>query len=690
MQSLAQFGFGNLYELILSPPHSYQNTMPIQNLAEGTEGALSLQITDSRYHPKAYTFYGFCKSLNAMVELVYFYPKPYHKSLFTLGQEAIVQGKMRLNNGTPSFIQPKVIKSCGEILPIFKVAKHKSTSIHTLCKTYITQKNLANLGLPSDIAQSIMEIFYPNEEFYAIYTSHKGFSGKHLEALKFIELFYYALRLSKKKSDFPAKYICRGDYSEFVSSLPFHLTNAQSRVIAEIARDFGSGRAARRLIMGDVGCGKTMVILSSVMIAYPQKSLLMAPTTILAKQLYEQAKLYLPSFVRVGLITGDSKEFKTSKTTQESKKSKNASKDFDTQTLFDYDFIIGTQALLYRDIEGEDFALVMSDEQHRFGTKQRYALEKLASGKRQDSSADFFGVDFCKAKDSSAKSSEDFGVEADSKIKSSKTKSNVDLDSSEDLKTDSKTKKNPKESSKPHILQFSATPIPRTMAMLESKMIDVSIIDELPFKKDISTRIITRSDFKELLSHIQSEVAQNHQVAIIYPLVEQSQAIDYLSLSEGARFWQERFSGVFITSGQDKDKQEVLEAFAKEGKILLATTLIEVGISLPNLSTIVIIAPERLGLATLHQLRGRVSRNGLKGYCFLYTQSSGDNARLKDFATQSSGFEIARLDLAYRKSGDLLSGDKQSGENLLWADLAQDEDILKRVLQERDLQERTL
>lgn len=666
MQSLAQFGFGNLYELILTPPHSYQNTMPIQNLVDSVEGALSLQITDSRYHPKAYTFYGFSKSLNAMVELVYFYPKPYHKALFTLGQEVIVQGKMRLNNGTPSFIQPKVIKSLGEILPIFKVAKHKSTSIHSLCKTYITQKNLVNLGLPSDIAQSIMEIFYPNDEFYALYTSHKGFSGKHLEALKFVELFYYALRLSKKKSDFPAKYVCRGDYSEFVSSLPFRLTNAQSRVIAEIARDFGSGRAARRLVMGDVGCGKTMVILSSVMIAYPQKSLLMAPTTILAKQLYEQARLYLPSFVRVGLITGDSKEFKLGKATQKSK-SKKDNKDFDT--LFDYDFIIGTQALLYRDIEGEDFALVMSDEQHRFGTKQRYALEKLASSTRQNSSVDF-GARF-DDKDPSAKSSANIDSSVDSKAKSQ-----ADLQAH--LEKNSKTK----QASKPHILQFSATPIPRTMAMLESKMIDVSIIDELPFKKDISTRIITRSDFKELLAHIQSEVAQNHQVAIIYPLVEQSEVIDYLSLSEGARFWQERFSGVFITSGQDKDKQEVLEAFAKEGKILLATTLIEVGISLPNLSTIVIIAPERLGLATLHQLRGRVSRNGLKGYCFLYTQSNGDNARLKDFATQSSGFEIARLDLAYRKSGDLLSGDKQSGENLLWADLAQDEDILKRALKE--------
>lgn len=625
-KSLAQFGFNNLYELILTPPKSYQNTMLIKDLQDGVEGALILQITDSIYHPKAYKFYGFCQNLNTIIEIVFFHPKPYHKAIFSLGQEVIIQGKIRLNNGTPSMIQPKVIKSFGDIVPIFKVAKHKSASIATLAKAHINMQNLAHL--PSDIAQSIIDIFHPNKDFYATYSANKGFSGKYLEALKFVELFYYALRLSKKKSQFSAKYICNGDYSEFVASLPFRLTNAQNRVITQIAQDFGSGKAAKRLVMGDVGCGKTMIILASVMIAYPQKSILMAPTTILAKQLYTQATLYLPSFVRVGLITADSKEFKEAKDSSKQER------------LFkqEYDFIIGTQALLYRDIEGEDFALVMSDEQHRFGTKQRYALEKLASNAPPKS-------------DFNAKSKEICRESSDSK-----------------------------EATKPHILQFSATPIPRTMAMLESKMIDLSIIDELPFDKDITTRIISRSDFRELLAHIQAEVAQNHQVAIIYPLVEQSEVVDYLSLSEGAKFWQERFSGVFVTSGQDKDKQEVLESFAKDGKILLATTLIEVGISLPNLSTIVIIAPERLGLATLHQLRGRVSRNGLKGYCFLYTQSSGDNARLKDFAKQSSGFEIARLDLAYRKGGDLLLGDKQSGENLVYADLAQDEAILKRAL----------
>ena len=406
--------------------------------------------------------------------------------------------------------------------------------------------------------------------------------------------------LSKKRLFFEAKFCCNGSYNDLLQNFPFDLTNAQKRVIDEIAKDLNSKKAAKRLIMGDVGCGKTMVILASVMIAYPQKSLLMAPTTILAKQLYEQAMLYLPRYINIELITSESKRR--------------------FQGLFAQDahFIIGTQALLYSDIQSENLALVMSDEQHRFGTKQRFYLEKLAT---------------------------------------------------------SHTTSNPK---KPHILQFSATPIPRTMAMLESNLIDVSIIDEVPFKKDITTKIISKPDFNGLLAHISSEIAKDNQVAIIYPLVEESEVIDYMSLTQGASFWQRHFEGVFVTSGQDKEKESALERFANEGNILLATTLIEVGISLPKLSTIVIIAPERLGLATLHQLRGRVSRNGLKGFCFLYTHNP-QSERLVEFVKHTSGFEIAELDLKYRKAGDILSGKKQSGEQWRWVDLSEDCEIFTQV-----------
>ncbi|MDE6958605.1 MAG: ATP-dependent DNA helicase RecG, partial [Helicobacter apodemus] len=167
-----------------------------------------------------------------------------------------------------------------------------------------------------------------------------------------------------------------------------------------------------------------------------------------------------------------------------------------------------------------------------------------------------------------------------------------------------------------------------------------------------------------------------YQIIIVYPLVEEGKDADYVPLKEGEIFWKKHFQGVYVTYGKDKAKELVLEEFRDKGNILLATTLIEVGISLPKLSTIVIVGAERLGLATLHQLRGRVSRNGLKGYCFLYTNKDKIE-RLERFCQIQNGFEIAKLDLQYRNSGDLLNGEQQSGKQFLWISLSSDESIIK-------------
>ena len=280
--------------------------------------------------------------------------------------------------------------------------------------------------------------------------------------------------------------------------------------------------------------------------------------------------------------------------------------------LSDFDFIIGTHALLYRELPKA--GLVMVDEQHRFGTQQRNMLEKLVS-------------------------------EGDVK---------------------------------PHFLQFSATPIPRTQAMIETAHIDVSLITSTPFKKDISSQVIHKQDFKELLLHVESEISKGNQVLLVYPLVEQSEVLDYQSIEEARGFWENRFSDVYVTHGKDKEKEIVLKEFAEKGNILIATTVVEVGISLPKLSTVVIVGAERLGLSTLHQLRGRVSRTGLKGYCYLYTNKSSSQ-RLEKFTKTASGFDIANLDLKYRKSGDLLKGSSQSGKQFKWIDLAEDEEIVKEV-----------
>ncbi len=270
----------------------------------------------------------------------------------------------------------------------------------------------------------------------------------------------------------------------------------------------------------------------------------------------------------------------------------------------------------------------MIDEQHRFGTAQRNLLEKLISGTSSNNSA-----------------------------------SNI---------------QHPKLEARPHFLQFSATPIPRTQAMIDSAHIDVSLITQTPFEKDITTSVIHKSDFAELLTKIETELQQKHQVLIIYPLVEQSEALEYQSLEEARGYWEKRFDDVYVTHGKDKNKEKVLEEFRERGSILLATTVVEVGISLPKLTTIIIVGAERLGLSTLHQLRGRVSRNGLKGYCYLYTNQS-KSKRLDAFVKTDNGFDIAALDLKFRKSGDLLIGKTQSGDKFRWVDMGEDELIVKKV-----------
>jgi len=211
--------------------------------------------------------------------------------------------------------------------------------------------------------------------------------------------------------------------------------------------------------------------------------------------------------------------------------------------------------------------------------------------------------------------------------------------------------------------------------MMQSELLDVSLITTTPFEREVLTQTISKPDFPDLLHHIKEEIAQEHQVLIIYPLVEESTEIPYQSLEESRGFWENKFDNVYVTHGKDKQKEEVLLEFREKGDILLATTVVEVGISLPRLTLIVIVGAERLGLATLHQLRGRVGRNGLKSWCYLYSNNP-DNFRLEQFTRTANGFDIAKLDLKFRDSGDILDGTIQSGQRFKWLDMAEDEEIV--------------
>ncbi len=583
-----------LLDLALVVPGSYNDTTLTLTPEIGKINTLEVRVIDSKIYGGKLRVTFEIKDSRRRISSTFFRTSPYHYKLFELGSEHIIQGRLEEYNGYLQMPQPKSIKEVGKITPKYKTSL-KESEIRSLIEVYISEQNLFNEGLDSKEVAALMRIHFP-KSIEEVYEAGR-LKEELVEVLKFVEAYNHLKKLRGKRVDFPAIRALHGDIKPFVENLPFELTKEQQDVIAQIQDDLScEERAAKRMIVGDVGSGKTMVILASVMMALPHKSILMAPTSLLALQLYEEASKHLPPSVSIALVMQN-----------------NMQGDY-----AEADFIIGTHALLYKE-DLPKASLVMVDEQHRFGTKQRAMLEKLAGA-------------------NSSKEGEELAR-------------------------------------KPHFLQFSATPIPRTQAMMESELVDVSLITTTPFQRDVETKNIGKEGFAQLLAHIKEEIAQKHQVLIIYPLVEQSAEVPYMSLEESRGFWERNFDNLYVTHGKDKHKEEVLLAFREKGDILLATTVVEVGISLPRLTLIVIVGAERLGLATLHQLRGRVGRNGLKSWCYLYSNLQTPK-RLIEFAKTSNGFEIAKLDLKYRDSGDILDGTIQSGQKFKWLDMAEDEKIV--------------
>ena len=405
-----------------------------------------------------------------------------------------------------------------------------------------------------------------------------------LRTLKFVEILNYLQKLSAKKTSFPAQIYPLHDISDWLASLPFEPTRDQLRAIKDIASDLQSPLARRRVVMGDVGSGKTLVILASAAMNYPRISYLMAPTSILAEQIYAEACRLLPPQIKVLLVKSGDRE----------------------PNFAGAHLIIGTHALLYHELAPSN--LIMVDEQHRFGSNQR---EKIA---RLTGSGEF----------------------------------------------------------RAHFIQFSATPIPRTLSMIQSELVSFSFLKQLPFEKQIKTKILQNDGFTGFMQDLRRELAAGNQAIIVYPLVQQSESSVYQSLEEAAPFWKAQFADVMITHGSDKDKEEVLRRFRDEGRLLITTTIVEVGISLPRLSVILIVGAERMGLASLHQLRGRVGRKGQAGRCYLYTKLKSPPQRLREFAATLDGFKVANIDLKNRQGGDLLGGLVQHGAMFAWYDYEED------------------
>jgi len=590
-EKFKRVGISNILELSIIAPVKYFDFRLKNFIPFGEEGLFHILIKGISKTPKYLKISAYSYNFKKDVELIFFKYSSYHTKIFYESAELFVYGRLELNYSKFQIIQPKKIPESrvGKIYPSYKTTL-RADVFRRLIEKYINEKNLIDLGILKDYAKSIVKIHFPDEKFLENFLKQKEFNKEEKNALKFVEIYNYLKELKSKKRYLPSLFRCKKDIKAFLKNLPFELTNDQLKAIKDIQTDISKDVAARRVVIGDVGSGKSMVMFAAAFLAFPNRSILMAPTTILANQLYEEAKKYLPPYIKKAIVT-----------------SSNSAKN-----LENFHFIIGTHALLYKTLPKA--CVIMVDEQHRFGTNQRKKLQKLIEQNRKS----------------------------------------------------------------PHYFQFSATPIPRTKALIDSSLVDFSFIKETPFKKDITTKVISKEDFKELIFHIQKEIAKKHQVLIVYPLIETSENYRYKSLEEAASFWKKYFKNVYITHGKDKEKEEVLLEFREKGEILLATTVIEVGISLPRLSTIVIVGAENLGLATLHQLRGRVSRTGLKGYCFLYTEDK-NNKRLTQFSKVKNGFEIAELDLKFRQSGDILTGREQSGKSFKWIDLSEDKEIIEKA-----------
>lgn len=436
--------------------------------------------------------------------------------------------------------------------------------------------------------------------------------------LKFEELFLMQVGLIRQK--LLTKKKLRGYVFEKVGEvfndfygkhLPFELTGAQKRVIKEIRRDLGSGEQMNRLLQGDVGSGKTIVAVLTMLMAMDNgfQSALMAPTEILAQQHYQGiSELLQPMGIEVGLLTGSTKKSERTKLFA-------ALEDQSIQVL------IGTHALLEDPVQFRNLGLVVIDEQHRFGVAQRAKMWK-------------------------------------------------------------------KNQQPPHVLVMTATPIPRTLAMSAYGDLDVSKIDELPpGRKDIKT--IHRFDSSRLrvFGFIEEEIAKGRQVYIVYPLIEESKAMDYKDLMDGYESIARRFPmpkyQVSIVHGKmkSKDKDFEMQRFVKgETHIMVATTVIEVGVNVPNASVMVIESAERFGLSQLHQLRGRVGRGADQSYCILMSGekiSQDAKERLHTMTRTNDGFKIAEVDLKLRGPGDIM-GTQQSGVlDLAVADLVHDGAIME-------------
>lgn len=565
------------------------------------------------------------------IELVWFQGLKWIRESLKPDMEYIVMGKPTVFNGHINIAHPDLERADQEgtsnlkYIPIYSsTEKLKSKGLHTKGIAKLTEQllRMAAGRIPETLPQAVIDKYKLPSRANAIevihYPTRPHDISLSIQRMKFEELFFlqldyqYAKHERQMRSNGYVFPVVGEHFNRFYNErLAFELTGAQKRVVKEIRADMKSGHQMNRLLQGDVGSGKTLVALLTMLIAIDNgcQTCLMAPTEILANQHYATISKMLDGLgVSVELLTGALKP-------SAKKKIK--------QRLMDgeIDILIGTHAVIEKDVQFKNLGFVVIDEQHRFGVEQRSKLWT-------------------------------------------------------------------KSAQPPHVLVMTATPIPRTLAMTVYGDLDCSIIDELPpGRKAVKTIHSTDHQRLKVFGFIREQIARGRQIYIVYPLIEESETMDLKDLMDGYESIAREFPlpqyQISIVHGRmDSEAKDYEMGRFKRGEtqIMVSTTVIEVGVDVPNASVMIIENAERFGLSQLHQLRGRVGRGAEQSYCILMTGNKLSNTareRIKIMVDSTDGFRIAEADLRLRGPGDL-QGLQQSGIlQLKLADIVDDEPIVR-------------
>ena len=616
LESLRAMGIVSLRDLLCCLPVRYEDRTKIIPCSEARGGeVLVMGVVHDK--PKLSRFNGLTKITASLQDesgklpLVW-YNQPWVSQQLPVGELVMLFGRVVEKNGRRALQNPQRVTELS-IQPVYRAVKGIPAKIFR----EMMQKALTQVDecCPETLPRSLRLRHELCERNFAIRQAHFPDNLDNLRIarrrLAFEQMLMYqaAIGLVRNHQENGIALPLKEDACDaFWQHMPFAPTGAQRRVLEEIAQDMRRERAMSRLVQGDVGCGKTALAFGAISMTCGAgyQAAMMAPTEILARQHYESAKALLePLGITCGLLIGSMK-------VKDKRAAHAALSEGKWQAVF------GTHALISEGVTYQRLGLVVTDEQHRFGVRQRSTLQEK-------------GVQDARA---------------------------------------------------PHVLVMSATPIPRTLALILYGDLDVSVVDELPpGRTPVQTRLVPESKRSDMYGFLREQVRQGRQAYVVCPLVEDSEVIDNVRSAKATyeALTANELAGlrVGLTWGAQKadEKAEVLRAFAAgETDVLVSTTVIEVGVNVPNASVMVIENAERYGLSQLHQLRGRVGRGSAESWCFLLAD---ENERLRILCKTNDGFVVAQKDLELRGPGDLM-GTRQSGE--MMADFLLDGDV--RMLEE--------